>query len=289
MLDITTGEFRVTECGEPEGVRSELASLDPREILLPEGEAGEALRQAAGRESWPGDGQHAAGRGLRPRAGRAPAAAIFSPAPPWNPSAAPDCRRRLAPPGRFSITWRKPRRAPSIISAPCSTYHARDFMVLDDSTRRNLELTATLHDGSRRGSLLGVLDRTVTAMGGRRLRQWIHQPLVDVARIRQRHQAVEELVEKSLLRADLRAALDGVYDLERLNGKISMASANAKDLVALRRSLERLPLFLEALSPLEAPLLAELRHAIDPLARCRRADRPRPSSTIRPLCCAKAA
>ena len=93
--------------------------------------------------------------------------------------------------------------------------------MLDDTTRRNLELTATLYDGSRRGSLLGVLDRTVTAMGGRKLRQWINQPLVDVEAIRSRHRALVELVARSLIRGDLRMALDGVYDLERLNGKIS--------------------------------------------------------------------
>ncbi|MBE0595855.1 MAG: DNA mismatch repair protein MutS, partial [Desulfuromonadales bacterium] len=145
------------------------------------------------------------------------------------------------------------------------TYHAHDFMVLDEATRRNLELTATLLDGGKRGSLLGVLDRTVTAMGGRRLRQWIHQPLLQIEPIRARHQAVAELVEQGLRRADLCSALDGVYDLERLTGKISMASSNAKDLVALRLSLERLPAILEALAPLEAPLLQQLRGAIDPL------------------------
>ncbi len=143
------------------------------------------------------------------------------------------------------------------------TCHARDYMVLDETTRRHLELTATLSDGGRRGSLLGILDRTVTAMGGRRLRQWIHQPLVDVERIRQRHRSVAELVEKSLLRAELCEALDGIYDLERLNGKISMASANAKDLSALRHSLQRLPAIFASLAALEATLLAGLRAEID--------------------------
>jgi len=110
------------------------------------------------------------------------------------------------------------------------------------------------------------MDRTVTAMGGRRLRQWIQQPLIDVERIRRRHQAVAELVDKSLSRDDLRSALDGVYDLERLNAKIAMANANAKDLVALRRSLEKLPGLLDLSASLESPLLVSLRESIDPLS-----------------------
>ncbi|MEJ2200798.1 MAG: DNA mismatch repair protein MutS, partial [Desulfuromonadaceae bacterium] len=148
---------------------------------------------------------------------------------------------------------------------PPTTFHTHDYMVLDEATRRNLELTATLHDGRRKGSLLGVLDRTVTAMGGRRLKHWISHPLVRVEAIVGRHRAVQELVEKSLLRSDLRTALDGVYDLERLNGKISMAHANAKDLVALRSSLERLPALLELLNGCESPLLDSLCQGIDPL------------------------
>ena len=129
---------------------------------------------------------------------------------------------------------------------PLRTFQTHDFMLLDDFTRRNLELTGSLLDGGRRGSLLGVLDRTVTAMGARKLRHWIAHPLVELDAIRRRHEAVGELVDSSLLRGDLRAALDGVYDLERLNARIAMATGNAKDLVALNRSLERLPGLLDA-------------------------------------------
>jgi DNA mismatch repair protein MutS len=138
-------------------------------------------------------------------------------------------------------------------------------MVLDDFTRRNLELTASLLDGGRRGSLLEVLDRTVTVMGARQLRHWLNQPLVELAAIRRRHAAVAELVEQSLLRGDLRAQLDGVYDLERLNGRIALATGNAKDLAALKQSLERLPALLALLDQAAAPLLGELRAHIDPL------------------------
>ncbi|MCK5913008.1 MAG: DNA mismatch repair protein MutS, partial [Desulfuromusa sp.] len=143
------------------------------------------------------------------------------------------------------------------------TYHTQNFMILDDSTRRNLELTATLQDGKKKGSLLGVLDRTVTAMGGRTLRQWIHYPLIDQVQIKQRQDAVSELVADSLQRMELIEALDGVYDLERLNSKIAMASANAKDLAALRASLEKLPLLDDLLRTLQCGYLNDLRRQID--------------------------
>jgi DNA mismatch repair protein MutS len=137
--------------------------------------------------------------------------------------------------------------------------------MLDDFTRRNLELTGSLLDGGRRGSLLEVLDRTVTAMGARKLRHWISHPLVDLTAIRRRHAAVAELVEESLRRDDLRVQLDGVYDLERLNARIALATGNAKDLVALKLSLERLPKLLTLLAETSDPLLSELRERIDPL------------------------
>ncbi len=148
---------------------------------------------------------------------------------------------------------------------PLLTYHVRDHMVLDDFTRRNLELTETLHDGNRRGSLLGVMDRTVTAMGARKLRHWMTHPLVDKKRIVERHTAVEELVRESLCRDDLRRSLDDVYDLERLNGRIAMATGNAKDLAALRISLEKLPQLVDLLDATGSPLLAELRDGLDTL------------------------
>ncbi len=120
-----------------------------------------------------------------------------------------------------------------------------------------------MQDGRKRGSLLGVLDRTVTAMGGRTLRHWIHYPLIEPGAISRRQEAVAELLDESLNRLDLGEALDGVYDLERLNSKIAMASANAKDLAALRISLEKLPRIDDLLAVFSSPLLKELRSRID--------------------------
>jgi DNA mismatch repair protein MutS len=148
---------------------------------------------------------------------------------------------------------------------PVVPYALNSHLVLDDMSRRNLELTATIQDGRKKGSLLWLMDRTATAMGGRKLRQWISYPLVSVHKINERLQSVGELIESQTLRNDLVSRLDGVADLERLNGRISLSSASAKDLVSLRESLSRLPDLLLAVQPLNAPLLLETVGAIDPL------------------------
>ncbi|MBZ0252015.1 MAG: DNA mismatch repair protein MutS, partial [Candidatus Methylomirabilis sp.] len=120
-------------------------------------------------------------------------------------------------------------------------YWRGDFMVIDDATRRNLEIEQTLIEGRKRGSLLGLLDRTVTPMGARLLRRWVRYPLQDLDEIRARQDAVEELVRTPSLRTPLREEAQGVRDLERLIARVSLQTANARDLVALRRSMEALP------------------------------------------------
>ncbi len=127
------------------------------------------------------------------------------------------------------------------------TYAADEYMMLDWPTRRNLELTASLSQNRRQGSLLGVLDRTITAMGGRMLRTWIDQPLLDITMINKRLANVEALIEHFILRAKLRKLLDSVYDLERLMGRVAYGTANARDLVGLKTSLKRVVPIREAL------------------------------------------
>ncbi len=124
-------------------------------------------------------------------------------------------------------------------------YETEQFMVLDPFTRRNLELTETVRDRSRKGSLLWVLDKTVTAMGGRLLRRWIDKPLVQRSQIEQRLEAVGTLTQDLILREDIRTALRDVYDLERLVARICFGTANARDLTALRVSLEKVPIALQ--------------------------------------------
>ncbi len=144
-------------------------------------------------------------------------------------------------------------------------YKVNEFMSIDASSRRNLEITETMRDKSKKGSLLWVLDKTATAMGGRTLKKWLEQPLIDKEEICKRLDAVEELKEKFMVRCELRELLDGIYDIERLAGKISLGSVNARDLVSLRTSLSKLPDIKNILSNCNSALLADGLANIDVL------------------------
>ena len=261
-VDITTGEFRATEVQSIEQVESEIGSLRPRELLLADNSSGEQINKQISNTL---DGL------------------MCNFLPDWVYEldyAHEQLRSFFNVPGLESLGCENLPAAQQAATAvlhylkqtqkndlkhirQLETYFTQNYMLLDDSTRRNLELTATLQDGKKRGSLLGVIDRTVTAMGGRTLRSWIHYPLIDKEQILTRQKAVAELVDNSLLRIDLLEALDGVYDLERLNGKISMASANAKDLVALRSSLQKLPKIDDLLASLNSDYSKQVQQRLD--------------------------
>ena len=133
-------------------------------------------------------------------------------------------------------------------------YAAGKFMMIDSSTRRNLELCETLREKQKRGSLLWVLDKTKTAMGARTLRKYVEQPLIDKTEIIRRLDAVQELKEQAISREEIREYLSPVYDLERLITKIAYGSANPRDLTAFRSSLEMLPALLYILQEMKAEL-----------------------------------
>lgn len=145
-------------------------------------------------------------------------------------------------------------------------YLTSRYMLLDSSTRRNLELTETLREKQKRGSLLWVLDKTKTAMGARTLRQYVEQPLIDQEEIEKRLDAVEALHKNPMLRDELREYLSPIYDLERLLGKVSYKTANPRDLIALRNSLKMLPHIKTLLKDFEGQLLLSIQDRIDDLA-----------------------
>ena len=142
------------------------------------------------------------------------------------------------------------------------------FMELDIDARRNLELTETLRTKDKKGTLLWVLDKTHTAMGGRMIRSWLEKPLLDPVEIGRRHSAVEELVGDTIRRGELREALRSVTDLERVMTRIVTGTVNCRDLLGLASGLRALPLVKEQLSYLEAPLLQRLMQDIDTLEDC---------------------
>jgi len=141
-------------------------------------------------------------------------------------------------------------------------YKIHEYMVLDRSTRFNLEITETIRDRKRRGSLLWAIDRTKTAMGGRLLRSWLEQPLINRTAILRRQNSVAALYERFMLRESLQEALIGLYDIERLSGRIASGSVSPRDLAALRGTLERIPSLLSLLETEEEAGLSVLREKI---------------------------
>lgn len=144
-------------------------------------------------------------------------------------------------------------------------YSTGNYMVLDSSTRRNLELLETMREKQKRGSLLWVLDKTRTAMGARLLRTWIEQPLIHKEEILERQKAIEELNMNYISREELREYLNPVYDLERLIGRISYKSANPRDLLAFRNSIAMVPYMKQLLQEFTCANLKALEEEMDPL------------------------
>jgi DNA mismatch repair protein MutS len=238
-LDVTTGEFAATQLPTRDLI-DELARLEPREVLHAGlGDVELAVLKARVNSSWaelPAPGLYNAERAeaeLETATGRelprdAKGAPALGPLALRAAIAVVRYAEQTQPTGTLPLTQLTP-------------YAPSDQLLIDESTRANLELFVTLMGGHKRGSLLGVLDETRTSMGGRTLRRWLAAPLVDVAQIRRRHDAVEWLVEHATLRAELRAELAEVYDLERLAGRATLGVATPRDLAALARSLGRLP------------------------------------------------
>jgi DNA mismatch repair protein MutS len=263
-LDLSTGEFRVTELDGKDAAFAEVACVNPREIVLPSpfrdnGRAGELSAVASAAmitflDEWVYDGDYAQ-RLFQGQFG------VSSP----DALGCKGLREGLSAAGAVLHYLQETQLGKAGHVREIVFYETREHLVLDEATRRNLELTATLAEGKRKGSLLGLMDRTATAMGGRRLKQWISYPLVSVELIRERQDAVEELLLDPGQRREMTALLDGVHDLERLNGRISLASAGAKDLVALRESLLRVPGLKALISAAAPPLLQSLHAGIDPL------------------------
>ncbi len=252
FLDASTGDLRVTEVDDADDVCAEMFRLEPRELLLDPAlpSAIEALLKAAVR-----------------RLG-----AVISPIvdDAWDPSEASREARSVlgvADLAGFGVQDRGPeatsagavlRYARQASGASLDhvvairPYRTAGFMVLDDTTVRNLEVHRTLLGGRRKGSLLWLMDKTATAMGSRLLKEWLAFPLLDVGAIGRRHSAVGTLVEEPTARDALRRALREVADVERIAGRVSQGNATPRDLDGLRRSLLAVPVALAPVEPLAA-------------------------------------
>lgn len=145
------------------------------------------------------------------------------------------------------------------------TYNINSYMTLDINSRRNLELVESLMEKGKRGTLLSVLDKTNTSMGGRRIRKWLEEPLVSKQSIVYRQNAIEEFQKDMNIMDDLRDALTSIYDIERLVGKISSTAINARELISLKHSLSKIPLIKSIISPLNSELMKDIFESMDEL------------------------
>jgi len=144
-------------------------------------------------------------------------------------------------------------------------YHRDEFMILDSWTKRNLEIVETMRSKEKKGSLLWLLDKTQTSMGGRMLRKWVERPLINCQEIEKRLDGVEEIKNSLSLMEDIKEHTKSIYDIERLMGRISCLTANARDLLALKRSLDVLPGLKKVLMDCRSEILCEISKNIDPL------------------------
>lgn len=264
--DISTGEFLTTQGSNLEHLTQELMRLQPAEVLIPTNapDLGSLLRPGEKSEHLPQCLPPSFCYSLRSQI----------------PFSSGESRARLLQ--KFKVRsleglgcehlplavraagglleyLEETQKENAIPLQPLRTYTLTDFLIIDHQTRRNLEITQTVRDGTFHGSLLWALDKTSTAMGSRALRRWLLQPLLDIKGIRTRQDTIQELVEKTTLRQELRQLLRQIYDLERLTGRTGSGTANARDLLALADSLSRLPELSRLVADARSPFLRALQ------------------------------
>jgi DNA mismatch repair protein MutS len=250
FLDASTGEFRATQVGSLTAVEAELSRFQPREILL-------------------GPGVERSSKGLEGSVREAEAPETFEVAraekllcrhfgvATLEGFGLGGQRAAIAAAGAALAYLAETQRGNAARHVDrIQVFFPERHLRLDEATSANLELFRTLHGARKKGSLFGTIDKTATAMGGRRLGEWLAAPLLDVEEIRARHDAVEELVERAVLRGELVEALRGVSDLERLLGRLALRVGNARDARSLGLSLGRLAGIAEMLRGCRSALLS---------------------------------
>jgi len=254
-LDLSTGTFRLTEAGQSEKIAAEILRVSPSETVFPESGRNDPLFApflevvAETALTWFAD------RYFENRRSRAALLKQFK-VVSLEGFGCEQMEAGTRAAGGLLLYVQETQKQPVEHIQRVEPYFPERYLWLDDMSCRNLELTSNIRTGSRQGTLLSILDRTVTAMGGRMLKEWLRYPLRDMREIERRLDAVQEGKNNRALRSPLRQALQAVYDLERLNSKISMGHCNARDLTALKQSLQMLPEIASLLSRFDADLFA---------------------------------
>lgn len=245
--DISTGEFYTSQASDLTALSLELSRLQPAEVLIPTNapDLNRILRPGEKSDHLPPCLPDSFCYSLRPQT-------IFTLTEAKNRLLITYKMRSLEGMGceHLPLAIRaagglleyieETQKANQVPLQPLKTYSVSEFLILDGQTRRNLEITQTVRDGSFYGSLLWAIDRTCTAMGSRALRRWLLQPLLDSRAIRARQDTIQELKDNPALRQDIRQKLREIYDIERLSGRVGAGTANARDLLSLAASLVKL-------------------------------------------------
>ncbi|HTS71130.1 MAG TPA: DNA mismatch repair protein MutS [Terriglobia bacterium] len=265
LVDLSTGDFRATEfCGDEalQRLRDEIDRMRPSELLLTAGEASPLEGRPGGvsithtpLDEW-AFGEEYGARLLRDHFRVATLAGY----------GLEGHARAVAAAGAILHYVRETQRGSLTHLDGIRFYQQQDSLVLDPSTLRNLELVEPAFGESRAATLLGVLDECSTSLGARKLKAWMLRPSVDRMELTARLDAVEELAKNAIAREELRRVLSTIQDLERLLSKVTLETANARELLALKQSLRPLPILKTYLEHLQANLLAELRGRLDDLA-----------------------
>ena len=262
-VDISTGELYSLSVSDSKELLDEISRFSPKEILCPIGFLGDKELSSALDSRFSLSITEKEKEYFGKEEGDKILSAHFSSSiPGLGLEHAPLERRALGACLRYLYDTQK-----NILShiRHIERFHREDYMLLDLSTQRNLELWETLRDKKKRGSLLWVLDKTHTAMGSRMLRHFLERPLRERKKMEERLDCIEELCQRYIDGEELREYLDSIYDMERLIGKISISSANARDMLALKSSLQFLPVIKRTLSSFSGKLLQGLGQKMDAL------------------------
>jgi DNA mismatch repair protein MutS len=266
-VDVSTGEFLASEFKaglESETTMNEIGKFSPSEILLPDSTSKSKLRakieELGIRITFRNDTEYSA----RTAEERVKEQFRVSTLDGYGLSKK---RVALGAAGAVLAYLNDVHKTGTITVSGIRTYSIETHMIVDATTQRNLELVKNARDGSSRGTLLSVLSKTVTPMGKRMLKQWMLSPLRDLKEIESRQNAIEELARDALNRKGISESLRDLGDLERITSRIVFGSANARDLLALRNSLTKLPKVKKALSDCKSKILKESADSIDPLSK----------------------
>jgi DNA mismatch repair protein MutS len=261
FLDLSTGEFKGCRIAQEDFLVGEVVKNRPREALIPEGWQGEDGLLADLTREFPSMLINALpDSSFRAEADMSHSEEVIKDLIPSSIGAEP--RRAALAAIRYCHETQKVDVGHI---KPLSLYRIEDYLILDETTQRNLELFTSQGGRGKRGTVLDIVDETITALGGRRIRDWLSYPLVDCKEIERRLEAVAELKETPLVRADLRELMEEVSDLERLNARVIMGKANPRDLVALKTTIKVIPQMKKGLADIHALLLQEIRRGLDAL------------------------